>query len=177
VRWVFASKVPCDAATHVALVHEAGRVVAEAATSTECFADFFPVPRGTYGVHVYGGNVVDREPGTIDVDSDDEQEFEFRARRSGESDQLPANPTLVLWAYVQVTDQPLDDAIATSRRAHGLTWIQHSFLHWAAANAFAQKRDIASAVAELELFLMEEPTGGRAEAAGKAPATLQADPH
>jgi regulator of sirC expression with transglutaminase-like and TPR domain len=43
----------------------------------------------------------------------------------------------------------------------------HAFVHRAAARAFEQKRQLASAIAELELFLQEEPDGSRADAARK----------
>lgn len=79
----------------------------------------------------------------------------------------PANSmTLILLTYCEFMDQHFDEAIATSRRVHTLHG-PHSSVHLIAAQAFRQKRDRANAVAELELFLKEEPTGERAEAARK----------
>jgi hypothetical protein len=66
-----------------------------------------------------------------------------------------------------------DDAILTSRKAHALT-SPHAYAHEVAAHAFEQKRDGADAIAELDLFLKEEPTGQRADAARKELAALQA---
>jgi Flp pilus assembly protein TadD len=77
----------------------------------------------------------------------------------------PTDPmTLVLLSYAEFMDHRFDEAIATSRRAHTLEK-SHAFVHRVAARAFEQKRQGANAIAELELFLKEEPTGPRAEAA------------
>ena len=84
--------------------------------------------------------------------------------------------TLVLLAFSQFRDQHYDDAIATSRKAHGLT-SPHAYAHQVAARSFEQKRDGADAIAELELFLKEEPSGERADSARKELASLQAIPH
>ncbi len=79
----------------------------------------------------------------------------------------PTDPmTLILLSYAEFMDQHFDEAIATSRKAHALEK-SHAFVHRVAARAFEQKRDGANAIAELELFLKEEPTGPRAEAARK----------
>jgi len=79
--------------------------------------------------------------------------------------------TLVLLAYSQFMNHHFDAAIATAARAHGLAGA-HAFAHQVAARAFEQKRDGPGAIAELELFLKEEPTGPRAEIAHKELATL-----
>jgi regulator of sirC expression with transglutaminase-like and TPR domain len=68
-------------------------------------------------------------------------------------------------------DHRFDDVIATSKRAHLLQG-EHAFTHQVAARAFEQKHEGASAIAELEMFLKEEPTGQRAEIARKELATL-----
>jgi Flp pilus assembly protein TadD len=79
----------------------------------------------------------------------------------------PADPiTLILLSYSEFMDQHLDEAIATSHKAHALE-TAHSFVHRVAARVFEQQRQGASAIAELELFLKEEPTGPRADAARK----------
>lgn len=74
--------------------------------------------------------------------------------------------TLILLSYAEFMDQHFDGAIATSRQAHALER-PHAFVHRVAARAFEKKRDGANAVAELELFLKEEPPGPRADAARK----------
>lgn len=80
------------------------------------------------------------------------------------------NPTdpigLVLLSYCQLQDHHLDDAIASSHRAHALKG-EHSSAHLIAAKSFEQKHDAPGAIAELELFLKEEPTGERAVQARK----------
>jgi Flp pilus assembly protein TadD len=79
----------------------------------------------------------------------------------------PTDPmALVLLCYAEFMDHRFDEAIATSRKAHALDK-SHAFVHRVAARAFEQKRQGASAIAELELFLKEEPSGPRAEAARK----------
>lgn len=79
----------------------------------------------------------------------------------------PVDPVpLILLSYAQLMDRRFDEAIATSRKAHMLKR-PHAFVHRAAARAFEQKRQLASAIAELELFLQEEPDGSRADAARK----------
>jgi tetratricopeptide (TPR) repeat protein len=85
--------------------------------------------------------------------------------------------TMVLLTYVEFMDQHIDQAIATSRKAHSLLQGQHAFVHQVAARAFEQKHDRANAIAELDLFLKEEQTGPRAEIVRKELASLQGGPH
>ncbi|HSY89930.1 MAG TPA: tetratricopeptide repeat protein [Candidatus Binatus sp.] len=72
--------------------------------------------------------------------------------------------TLVLLSYSEFMDRRFDEAIATTRKAHALA-APHAFVHRVAARAFEQQRQRTQAIAELELFLKEEPTGPRADAA------------
>jgi tetratricopeptide (TPR) repeat protein len=81
--------------------------------------------------------------------------------------------TLVLLAYVEARNGHLDEAIATSRRAHAAT-PGHAFVHLAAAHAFEQKGKIGDSIAELNLFLAEDPTSPQAETVRKAISTLEA---
>ena len=79
----------------------------------------------------------------------------------------PSDPmTLILLSYSQFMDRRFDEAIATSHKAHAVGK-PHAFVHRVAARAFEQQRQGASAIAELELFLKEEPPGLRADAARK----------
>ena len=79
----------------------------------------------------------------------------------------PADPmAMILLSYSQFMDRHFDEAIATSQRAHAVGK-PHAFVHRAAARAFEQQRQGAAAIAELELFLKEEPAGPRADAARK----------
>ena len=86
----------------------------------------------------------------------------------------PTDPqTLILLSYAEFMDHRYDEAIATSRKAHALEK-PHAFVHRVAARAFEKKMQGASAIAELELFLKEEPPGPRAEAARKELQTVEA---
>jgi tetratricopeptide (TPR) repeat protein len=86
----------------------------------------------------------------------------------------PRDPmALILLSYAEFMDHHFDEAIATSRKAHALEK-PHAFVHRVAARAFEQKRQGASAIGELELFLKEEPPGLRADAARKELQTVEA---
>ncbi|HLV88877.1 MAG TPA: tetratricopeptide repeat protein [Candidatus Sulfotelmatobacter sp.] len=80
--------------------------------------------------------------------------------------------TLVLLGYAQFMNHHLDDAIATAKKAHTLQG-GHAFTHQVAARAYEQKQDAANAIAQLQLFLEEEPTGPRAEIAHNELAAIQ----
>jgi Flp pilus assembly protein TadD len=71
---------------------------------------------------------------------------------------------LVLLSYSEFMDKSFDAAIANSRKAHALQQ-PHAFVHRVAARAFEQEKRGADAIAELEAFLKEEPSGPRAAAA------------
>lgn len=72
--------------------------------------------------------------------------------------------TLILLSYTQFMDKSFDAAVATSRKAHALD-TPHAFAHRVAARAFEQKRQGTNAIAELEIFLKEEPSSPRADEA------------
>lgn len=75
----------------------------------------------------------------------------------------PSDPTtLVLLTFCQFQDHHLDEAIASSRKAHALAG-PHSSAHVIAAKSFEQKHDLPDAISELEQFLKEESTGERAD--------------
>jgi len=89
----------------------------------------------------------------------------------------PLDPaTLILLAYAELMDRRFDEAVATSRRAHALDK-PHALVHRLAANALEQETRAADAIAELELFLAEEPTGPGADKARKNLALLRALTH
>lgn len=85
----------------------------------------------------------------------------------------PDAATLSLLAFAQLSDQHLDQAIETSHQGHATRVSQHGFLHLVAARAYEQKHRIPDSIAELQLYLSEEPGGPRAEEVRKALATLQ----
>jgi tetratricopeptide (TPR) repeat protein len=82
----------------------------------------------------------------------------------GKASSLNPNDTasLTLLSYCQLMQQRFEDAIATARKAHALPG-EHALVHRIAANAFERKQDASGAIAELELFLKEQPTGSTAE--------------
>jgi tetratricopeptide (TPR) repeat protein len=84
--------------------------------------------------------------------------------------------TLVLLSFSQFMDRHLDEAIASAKRAHSLNGV-HAYAHQIAARAYEQKRNASDAIAQLQLFLKEEPTGSRADAAHKELKDLQAIRH
>ena len=69
--------------------------------------------------------------------------------------------TLILLSYSEFMDKSFDAAIVTSRKAHSLEK-PHAFAHRVAARAFEQEKQGANAIAELEMFLQEEPSSPRA---------------
>jgi len=78
-----------------------------------------------------------------------------------------------LLAYAQLSNQHLDQAIATSQRAHASRLDRHAYLHVVAANAYEQQGKIGDSISQLELYLNEEPTGWRSDKVREAVATLQ----
>jgi tetratricopeptide (TPR) repeat protein len=90
----------------------------------------------------------------------------------------PANSqTLVLLANVELLDLHYDQAIANCRKAHSsLAQEPHALAHYIAARAFEHENQLSDAVVELQTFLIEEPSGGRAEAVRKELTGLQTHP-
>jgi tetratricopeptide (TPR) repeat protein len=86
----------------------------------------------------------------------------------------PTEPvTLLLLAYAEFMNQRFDDSLATTRKAHGLQG-HPAFAHRVAARALERKGAIAPAIAELRLFLKEEPSGPQADAARSELEVVQA---
>jgi len=81
---------------------------------------------------------------------------------------------LLLLAYAQLSDQHLDQALATSRQGHLAQFNQHAFLHLVAARAYELQHKIADSVAELQTYLLEDPNGIQADKVKQALATFQA---
>jgi tetratricopeptide (TPR) repeat protein len=85
----------------------------------------------------------------------------------------PADPqTLVLLANVELLNQHYDQALAVCRKAHSIGGA-HALVHYVAARAFEHENRSADALAELQVFLAEEQSGPRAEAARKEMIALQ----
>jgi tetratricopeptide (TPR) repeat protein len=75
----------------------------------------------------------------------------------------PDAEQLKLLAYAQLADHHLDQVIETSRQAHRSQLRHHAFLHVLAAKASELESKSDDSIAELQEYLMEEPTGPRAE--------------
>lgn len=80
-----------------------------------------------------------------------------------------------LLAYSEFMAGHFDDAIVNSHKAHDLR-APHAVVHQVAARALKEKGRAEDAVAELELFLKEEPSGRRADDVRKELADLRARP-
>jgi len=91
---------------------------------------------------------------------------DYPAAEAAFSKALSFNPadeiTLILLSYSEFMDRSFDQAIATSRKAHALER-PHAFAHRVAARAFEEEKKGANAIAELEMFLKEEPSSSRAD--------------
>ena len=79
----------------------------------------------------------------------------------------PLDPTnaksLMLLANMQLLNQHFDAAIASAQRVHSLPHEQLALSHYIAARAYEHKNRPQEALAELQLFLKEEPQGPRAD--------------
>jgi tetratricopeptide (TPR) repeat protein len=84
VRLAFTNGV-CDPSTRVSLIGNAG-LVGEAAPNDRCEVDFFNVPKGSYTLHISGGNFVNVDSGRIDLTSSGPAEFEVQVNRPNEMD-------------------------------------------------------------------------------------------
>lgn len=88
----------------------------------------------------------------------------------------PDADELTLLAYAEVADQHLDQVIETSRQAHRTQLVNHAYLHVVAAKADELQGKDDAAVAELQQYLSEEPTGRRAERVRTMLAKFQVQP-
>jgi tetratricopeptide (TPR) repeat protein len=82
VRLAFTNGV-CDPSTLVSLIGNAG-LVAEAAPNDRCEVDFFNVPKGSYALHISGGNFASIDSGRINLTSSGPAEFEVQVNRPNE---------------------------------------------------------------------------------------------
>jgi len=80
-------------------------------------------------------------------------------------------------AQWDLVEGQFDLAIAATKKAHSLPHRDFPALHFTAASAFEHEGRINDAIAELQIFLQEVPTGPRAESARKAIAGLQKESH
>ena len=80
---------------------------------------------------------------------------------------------LVLLAGAELLNQHFDQALATSRKAHTTSGGGHAVVHYVAARVFEHQNRPTDALAELQVFLSEEKSGPRADAARKEMIALQ----
>jgi tetratricopeptide (TPR) repeat protein len=86
----------------------------------------------------------------------------------------PANPqTILLLANVQLLNRHYYQAIANSRKLHSMPDDPHALVHYIAARAFEHQERPDDAFTEFETFLLEEPSGARADAVRKEMAELR----
>ncbi len=76
-------------------------------------------------------------------------------------------------ANMELLDHHYEQALATCRRAHSTARGEHAVVHYVAARIFEQENRPLDAVAELRVFLSEEQSGPRADAARKEMIALQ----
>jgi tetratricopeptide (TPR) repeat protein len=81
--------------------------------------------------------------------------------------------SLTLLSIAMIEQGRVDDAIAAASRVHGLEHKSYPVAHFVLARAYALKQQNDNAVAEYRLYLKEEPSGPRAEAAKNELAKLQ----
>jgi Flp pilus assembly protein TadD len=110
--------------------------------------------------------------GRMDITQGDFPSAESALDKASATD--PGDPiALILLSYAEFMQGRFDQAIATSRKAHAIDK-PHAFVHRVAARAFERQGQGAKAVAELNVFLKEEPSGPRADAARKELETVKA---
>lgn len=101
--------------------------------------------------------------GRMNIKANDTPSAESAFTRA--ADLNPTDPvTLILLSYSEFLDKRFDAAIETSHKAHQLQQ-PHAFAHRVAARALEVQKQGANAIAELQMFLKEEPDGPRADAA------------
>jgi tetratricopeptide (TPR) repeat protein len=80
---------------------------------------------------------------------------------------VPLDPTnakmLMFLANMQLMNQKFDAAIASAQRVHSMPHDNLALTHFIAARAFEHENRPKDALAELQLFLKEEPQGPRAD--------------
>ncbi len=71
--------------------------------------------------------------------------------------------TMMLLAQAQLLNKHYDAAIATARKVHAIPHQSLAVIHYIAARAFERENRLPDALAELQIFLTEEPKGARAD--------------
>jgi Flp pilus assembly protein TadD len=90
----------------------------------------------------------------------------------------PNNPaTMTLLAQAQLLNKHFDSAIATAHFVHAMPHQNSAVVHYIAARALERENRLQDALAELQLFLTEEPTGARADHVREELAQIQRTQH
>jgi tetratricopeptide (TPR) repeat protein len=90
----------------------------------------------------------------------------------------PNNPeTLTLLTQAQLLNKHFDAATATARSVHAMPHQNFAVVHYIAARAFERENCLPDALAELQLFLTEEPKGARADHVREEIAHIQTAQH
>jgi tetratricopeptide (TPR) repeat protein len=71
--------------------------------------------------------------------------------------------TMTLLAEAQLLNKHYDAAITSARNVHAIPHQNLAVIHYIAARAFEHENRVQDALAELQIFLTEEPTGARAD--------------
>ena len=71
--------------------------------------------------------------------------------------------TMTLLAQAQLLNERYDDAIRTAHDVHAIPHANFAVVHYVAARAMERQGHPQGAVAELQIFLTEEPNGARAD--------------
>lgn len=105
------------------------------------------------------------------------KEQDYAAAEAHLNQATTADPTdtraLVLLAQVQLLDHHYEDAIASAGKVHAMSHGSYAVVHYVAARACERLNRLPDAVSEFNLFLAEEPTGDRANAARLEMAAIQ----
>jgi Flp pilus assembly protein TadD len=80
---------------------------------------------------------------------------------------------LVLQARVDFMQGRYDDAISEARKVHSLPHQRFAIVHYTAAGALERENRLPEAIAELQLYLKEEPSGPRSDSIRKTIAAFQ----
>ena len=76
----------------------------------------------------------------------------------------PSNPeTMTLLAQAQLLNKHFDAAVITAHSVHAMPHQNFAVVHYIAARAFERQNRLPDSLAELQLFLTEEPKGPRAD--------------
>jgi len=85
--------------------------------------------------------------------------------------------TLTLLCRAQLLDKHYDAAIATAHRVHAMPHGSFAIVHYIAARAYQRENRAPDAISEFKTLLLEEPSGGRADAVRKELAHMESKAH